>query len=318
VEWIGATLQAMAAGDLDGAEAALGNVAERVLGKALAAEVARGRARERDAKAREAWERLEARAQGKVSERQAKALLEELASFEKTHATTAFVKESKERRAGLRERLENIALAFERTVRRLFRGEVQAVDPAAMRVRVFYDFEDAGQYEDFEFKDRSCSLKNGTVRFGRDNRKTTWFPTRRFELRDLDVTVKYCHAGRDSLIHFAFGDKNVHGVYLSKGTCCLLAWTIPQKRWKKRILAEKECTLPAEGTVEIRKRSGTFRVKVDGTVRLEAQAEREPEGRFFRFRGLDNHMPAPIDALTIEGVVSRAWLQEHAGVPESP
>jgi hypothetical protein len=108
VDWIGATLRALAAGDPDGAEAALGNVGEHVLGKALAAQILRSRVGVREAAAHEAWARLEERSRGTLTREDAAALLRRLNAFTTKHGETDFAASNARRIEDLKGRLTEL------------------------------------------------------------------------------------------------------------------------------------------------------------------------------------------------------------------
>jgi serine/threonine-protein kinase len=149
--WIAAALTAMAASQLESADAALGHLAGNDLQGVLAAEVKRTRTREHETQARAAWAKIEARAAEAPSQARAKQLLEELAAFAKKFADAEFAAtpEMAAKIQELKEKFDRLSLGLDPRVLRLFRGRVLNYDARTQVITLGYDFSNKEQLEDF-------------------------------------------------------------------------------------------------------------------------------------------------------------------------
>jgi hypothetical protein len=151
VEWAASVLEALAAADLDAADAALARLGGHKLGAILAADVARIRRGRREAKARKAWARIQAQAEKATSQARAKQLLEDLAAFRKAYADTDFVAATEValKVAQMKEEFDRLALGLDPRVARLFKGRVLTYDPRTQVISLGYEFATREETEDF-------------------------------------------------------------------------------------------------------------------------------------------------------------------------
>ncbi|MHC4198774.1 MAG: hypothetical protein ACYSU0_02200 [Planctomycetota bacterium] len=151
VEWAASVLEAMAASDLDAADAAVARLRGHPLGATLAADVARIRKGRREAEAREAWARIKARAEKATSQARAKQLIEDLAAFRKAYADTEFAAATEValKAARMKEEFDRLALGLDPRVARLFKGRVLTYDPRTQVISLGYGFATREETEDF-------------------------------------------------------------------------------------------------------------------------------------------------------------------------
>jgi serine/threonine protein kinase len=150
-EWLAAALLALAGGQLDAAEAALGHVTADELRDPLMAEIKQTRVREREAQARAAWAKLEARASEPPSQTRAKQLLEELAAFSKKFGDSDFgtLPETVAKMQEMKERFDRLSLGLDPRVVKLFKGRVLNYDAKTQVITLGYDFLTKEQTDDF-------------------------------------------------------------------------------------------------------------------------------------------------------------------------
>jgi len=150
-DWIAAALAAMATGQLDSADAALGHLAGNDLREPLAAEIKQTRVREREAQARAAWAKIEAHAAEAPSQTRAKQLLDELAAFAKKFSDSDFAAtpEIAAKMPELKEKFDRLSLGLDPRVLKLFKGRVLTYDARTQVITLGYDFLTKEQTEDF-------------------------------------------------------------------------------------------------------------------------------------------------------------------------
>jgi hypothetical protein len=151
VEWAAAALEALAEGELDRADEAVGRLEDHPLRAPLREEIALSRARAREAQARETLSRLEERAAKASTKEQATQLAVDLAAFAKDYADTALLSkpETAARLAQLKEEAERLALGLDPRIVKLFKGRVTDYDARTQVITLEYDFEAKEQTRDF-------------------------------------------------------------------------------------------------------------------------------------------------------------------------
>jgi len=150
-EWIAATLTAMAGGQLDAADAALGHLAGNELHDPLAAEIKTTRVREREAQAKAAWAKIETRAAEAPSQTKAKQILDELVAFSKKFSDSDFAANPDivAKMAELKEKFDRLSLGLDPRVLQLFKGKVLNYDARTQVITLGYDFLSKEQNDDF-------------------------------------------------------------------------------------------------------------------------------------------------------------------------
>ncbi|HYG76330.1 MAG TPA: serine/threonine-protein kinase, partial [Planctomycetota bacterium] len=150
-DWTAAALSAMADGRLDAAEAAVNQMGGAALQETLASELKKVRVSEREAQARAAWAKIEARAAEAPSQSKAKQLNDELAAYAKKFGDSDFASapETAAKMAEFKEKFERLALGLDPRVLQLFKGRVLNYDARTQVITLGYDFSTKEQNDDF-------------------------------------------------------------------------------------------------------------------------------------------------------------------------
>jgi hypothetical protein len=280
----------------------------------------------REAAARAAWETLVPRAEAKVDEDTARKLLPELARYEETFKDTQFAWSIRRRRAELKGRLTEIAMALERRLGSFFHGKLSILNARERRVSVVYDFEDPGQLADLKGGYRKFS--KGAIRlmkaFG--SRRNLWLDA--FSPTEVAVRIRYKmhserHRGLFVWLGMPFTKPGVRPtgvtfrhehpgmVFTGGGRSNTLKFgSFPGKSDYHKV----DGRLPQEGELEVTAQDGRLRALVDGKEVMDVA---RPEVKLRPGVALGGgYLEYEINHLEVTGRLDEAWVKKALAEPQ--
>jgi hypothetical protein len=310
--WAGRALMRMAKGDLEGAKSDLSEVKAGPLAAPLARRLEKELRARLEAEAKKTWAAFRERAAADVNDEQARALLKELAAWERDYAGTDASAALSKEREGVRERLRMIALAFEKRVAKLFKGRILAAEPRTGTVTVHYDFEDREQIKDFRFgrpdKINEKILSGGRLVFQYSGIGDLY--TERFSCEDIEVSYRFAYRKAGGSIE----RRPMQVLFGSENACHFSQWPGACSLWQKRPGGKKGAGIARgklesyeKGKLVIQKKGKRFTVLEGGKKVLEGSAHENPGGDYLGLGGIGHRFH--LDDLTIRARLAEELLK---------
>lgn len=335
--WFAEALHDTSTGALTEAESALAHCQAHPLHAALKKIllVEKADALERDAPVR--WEALVASSKKKLTQKQAKGLLDEITAFAETYGKTKFVLQPKHEtaRARLRREIAGLASGLDSRIVKLLHGKIHSFDARTREIVLEYDCRDPHQTQDFVFIRTSGDKWNVTKKPGRNKEGlrlscvSHWERSNNIQIpmlhsADFTARIRYkdLRGFMGTSVRLSFYQARAKGSgsrisFLAQNEKHAKTFSFRGHPWggaasaKGDAIKEIRTTqpLPKSGELEMQCKGGEYSVKVNGRLLLKHTGSK-PANRNGITLGGNGDTHYTITRVHLQGKLDARWLKK--------